>query len=128
MNIQKIIHSLGQNAPELNYVKEVAQRLGDILGDNLSYIETIALIDLISLNSIRFRDGFIVNDDSELVKTLGYALASIIGSVLCIHPDEEPYWWKDERLNFDSCSKEYEEVYKKLLEKIDANFEVIEIF
>ena len=42
MNIKKIETSLGKNAAELGYLQEVTTRLYAILGNNLTYIETIA--------------------------------------------------------------------------------------
>ena len=128
MNEGKIAAIYGESSLETRYLIEVSRRMAKILNcRSLSVDETVALINILGTRTIRLNDGFLINDEADLTRTIGYEMACSVGAAICEDPDQEPEWWKWKRLSREFESDKYEEAHRKILDEIVQHPDVLEI-
>ncbi len=114
MKLEYIHDSLPAESKEAHYLQEVCLRVDRIIGVINSEVAGVALINFLALHTIHFDDEFIINDDCDLTKTLGYELASVAMAALCESPKYKAEEWKDIRLNFNTTAKDYEKHFDEI--------------
>lgn len=117
MNLGKI-RDLARRDPEALYLKEAAKRLEKILGSWLNYEESMTLMDIVQLYTLEFKDGFIVNDDSDPHKIIGIPQAAELAGCFTKDPDQEWDWWKAKYPSHDKTTEQYLNTCGRLLLKI----------
>lgn len=115
MNLQKLRESK-EASLEYSYLSEVAKRLDKILGSRPTKDEIIAMMNVITLYSFQFNDGFVINDDREHI--IGFSDAAAIAACFCKEPGKDSLWWKVEYPAYDKESEEYQAVSDRLLAKL----------
>lgn len=115
MNLQKL-YDCKEASLEYSYLSEVAKRLKKILGSRLTKDEVIAMMDVITLYSFQFNDGFVINDDRDHI--IGRSDAAAIAACFSKEPGTSVLWWKVEYPASDKESEEYQAVSDRLLAKI----------
>lgn len=102
MRPERITEAFPQGSDEASYLVECARRLEELfIGLQWSVELGLALIALMNAHSIGFDDGFVLGDDSQLSKTIGYLEAELIVSSILQEPNEPAEWWRDMRLGPD---------------------------
>jgi hypothetical protein len=76
-------------------------------------------MQIIQLYKITFRDGFVLNNDSQNI--IGASDAAIIVSALCKEPDNEWQWWKAVSPTRPQSSQSFDELYYRVLGQIPAH-------
>lgn len=84
MNKDIIMNFCGSETEEFHYMIEVAKKIEEVLGSNLSLDEAVSLYGQLSYKSFICSDGFIINDylHKDLYRTLGNRGASAIAASL----------------------------------------------
>ena len=101
---------------ELDYLKQVARRLKKMLPRQLDDVQKVALMDIISLYTFEFEDGFVINSISDPARTIGREKAAALVSCLGEPDDERGWqWWKMELASADKESSHYGSIHSKLL-------------
>jgi len=117
MNIQKLHKSEGSGR-EFHYLGEVVKRLEKILGPRLAHDEIIALMDIITLYSFQFADGFVLNNDADVTSTIGISSAAAVAACFSQDPHKDWQWWKAEYSAYDRGNEKFQRCYDAILAKI----------
>jgi hypothetical protein len=115
MNLQKLRDSK-EASLEYTYLSEVAKRLSKILGEWLTADEVIAMMDVITLYSFQFNDGFVINDIQD--EMIGRSDAAAIAACFSKDQGKNSLWWKAEYSAHDKESEEYQVVSGRILAEI----------
>ena len=91
---------------EREYLVEGARRLAEVLGDPISMVDGFAVIQVLTLHVILFRDGFCLNDDGDTNRIIGVNSASAIVAAFA-EPRRSPSWWKAEYHDSDLEGSEH---------------------
>jgi hypothetical protein len=123
MKLEKIRKAVGDAGQEYQYLSQIALRLHAVLGDDLSFPDSIALMNILMHRTLRYKDGFIVNDllspDDDHV--IGHADAAVI--VTAFWDDLEPTW-EQMRSEYPSYNKEdaaYQELFTRVLDRLNRD-------
>lgn len=126
MNLEKIDrcfkdqahHSWTEDAELITWTKDVVRFLESVLGSEVSLMQTIALMQILTQYSIELQGGMIINDQKDPNRSVWIADAALIASALCANPDKEATWWKAEFSSIDKGTADYATLLAGMLEQI----------
>lgn len=118
MDMQKLLAASGGPGPEFDYPKEVVARLVRVLSDQLTLVQSIALMDILTSYTFLYDDGFIINNKRDLIQIIGFADAAAIVATFWDDPERDWEWFKAEHLVFDRKIPEYAGILNQLLTAI----------
>lgn len=96
---ERILEEYDPESEDCRYLLECARRLDSVLHSVGWSVELgLALVSLLNACSVRFRDGFVVNEGPRMETLIGYAEAEAIVAAICSRPDEDAEWWRNVRL------------------------------
>lgn len=127
MRSEVILKEYPPNDAEARHLCEVAARLEALLPDLEFTTETgLGLRVLIMFDTVRFRDGFVIQDPRSITNTIGEVEANLILAAMDPNPDHSPDWWDEQRF----VSSKYQEggrCYLRLRELIAKHPDVAEV-
>lgn len=120
MNIDKLLDYTGGLGPEFDHDREVVTRLEDALGSQLDLNQSLMLIQILTSYTFVYDDGFIINDDGDLIRIIGYSDAAAIVAAFWDEPAYDWEWFKAEYFSDYLWSVEATEL-KKIKEELLAS-------
>lgn len=94
MNMDILLRACGGPGAEFDYEREVCIRLQLSLGDWLSVEECFALMLVLTEKSFQYDDGFVINDETDTVRSIWVADAAAIAASFCDEPQLKWEWFK----------------------------------
>jgi hypothetical protein len=103
--------------PEAEYLLAVARRFDPLFPSGLVDVtEGMALFYVITGHGIIFQDGFVINDLTDINRTIGNLEAAPIVAALDAL-ERTPEWWNDQRFA-QAATEDDERAYLDLLERL----------
>jgi hypothetical protein len=96
MNIEKLHYSAGGPSSMFDYQREVVTRLEDALGSELDLNQSLMLMEILTSCTFVYDDGFIINDERDLIRGIGYSDAAAIVATFWDEPEYDFQWFKAE--------------------------------
>jgi hypothetical protein len=119
MNTEVLLRACGGPGPEFDYESEVAARLQRALGDWLTVGQCFALMFVLTEKSFRYGDGFVINDETDIGRSIWVADAAAIAASFCDEPQRTWEWFKskypEKDLRDSGFRGSVEEITAKLL-------------
>lgn len=106
MNRDKLVEACGGGGRECDYLLEVARRLERHLGEWLSLTDCFALMFVITENSFKYVDGFVLNDDEDPATTLWLADAAVLAASFL---RDQSHSWEWLKSKYPECAWEQED-------------------
>jgi hypothetical protein len=94
MNIEKLLYSAGGQGSMFDNDREVVARLEDALGSELDLNQSLMLIQILTSYTFVYDDGFIINDEGDLIRGIGYSDAAAIVAAFWDEPAYDWEWFK----------------------------------
>lgn len=121
MNLDKIDHEYDPDDKVVVYLREVTRRLGGFVGTRPAAATLVALLELMTARTIRYTDGFVINERQDLSRALGYAEVDLIGSALYDEPEFDASYVRRLRLAHDFDDAEFDNETRRLLDAMQAD-------
>lgn len=117
MDFTELESDFGAGTAEFRYLKECVERIALEVGEELSDIEAMALMQVLQISTYECNDGFLINDIREDFSTFGRVNTAAIASALT-KGRHDTDWFRQEYLSAPKETAGFEMLWHEIEHKL----------